>query len=128
MYTAKSILKVAPVFLESPKRIEAMLFLYFVALMIVGLIERNIRRNMKQENIEKLPILPSKMKTKAPTWNNLTNFFRNVHLSVILQRKDILSTSVNGITDLHAQVLQLLEVPESVYRNLKNNWWDFEPA
>jgi transposase len=45
MYTAKSILKVAPVFLESPKRIEAMLF--FVALMIVGLIERNLRKNMK---------------------------------------------------------------------------------
>jgi len=37
MYTAKSILKVAPVFLEKPRRIEAMLFLYFVALMIVGL-------------------------------------------------------------------------------------------
>ena len=128
MYTAKSILKVAPVFLETPKRIEAMLFLYFAALMIVGLIERNIRKNMKQERIETLPILPSNMKTKTPTWNNISNFFRNVHLSIILQHESTISSSVKGVTDLHGQVLQLLDIPERVYRNLKDKWWQFEPA
>jgi len=35
-------LEVAPVFLEKTRRIEAMVFLYFVALMIVSLIERAI--------------------------------------------------------------------------------------
>jgi len=45
-YTKKSILEVAPVFLKSNQRIEAMLFLYFIALMLVSLIERNIRRQM----------------------------------------------------------------------------------
>ena len=128
MYTAKSILKVAPVFLKTPKRIEAMLFLYFVALMIVGLIERNIRKSMKQESIEKLPILPGKMKTGTPTWNNLTNFFRNVHLSIISRQEQILSSSVNGVTDLHGHVLQLLRVPEKVYSNLRDNWWQFGPV
>ncbi|MCG8476193.1 MAG: IS1634 family transposase [Cytophagales bacterium] len=128
MYTAKSILKVAPVFLKTPKRIEAMLFLYFIALMVVGLIERNIRMNMKQANIEKLPILPSKMKTGTPTWNNLSNFFRNVHLSIISRHKTILSSSVNGVTDLHGQVLQLLGIPERVYLDLKDKWWQFKPA
>ncbi len=127
MYTAKSILKVAPVFLESPKRIEAMLFLYFAALMIVGLIERNLRKNMIKEKIDKLPILPSKMKTKTPTWNNLNNFFRNVHLSIISQQKKILSSSVNGMTDLHCNVLRLLGVPDVVYRNVKDRWWLFKP-
>jgi len=128
MYTAKSILKVAPVFLETPKRIEAMLFLYFVALMIVGLIERKIRKNMKQESIENLPILPSKMKTKTPTWNNISNFFKDVHLSIISQKETILSSSAKGVTGLHGQVLQLLGVPEIVYSNLKDKWWHFEPA
>lgn len=128
MYTAKSILKVAPVFLETPKRIEAMLFLYFVGLVIVGLIERNIRNNMKQERIETLPILPNRMKTKTPTWNNISNFFRNVHLSIILQQESIISSSVKGVTDLHGQVLRLLGIPEMVYRNLKDKWWQFEPA
>ena len=38
--TKKSVLNVAPVFLKSPRRIEAMMFLYFIALMLVSLIER----------------------------------------------------------------------------------------
>jgi transposase len=128
MYTAKSILNVAPVFLKSPKRIEAILFLYFAALMIVGLIERNIRKNMKEENIEKLPILPGKMKTKTPTWNNLNNFFRSVHLSLIFEGENNLSSTVKGMTGLHYTILRLLNVPWSVYQNIKDQWWIFEPA
>ena len=46
MYTKKTVLEVAPVFIKKENRIEAMLFLYFVALMIVSLIERKIRMNM----------------------------------------------------------------------------------
>ena len=60
MYTKKSILDVAPVFLKKERRIEAVLLLYFFALIIVSLIERNIRLNMKKQKIEKLPILPQK--------------------------------------------------------------------
>jgi transposase len=39
MYAKKTVLEVAPIFLKKEKRIEAILFLYFVALMIVSLIE-----------------------------------------------------------------------------------------
>lgn len=126
MYTTKSILEVAPVFLKLPKRIEALMFLYFVALMIVSLMERNIRKNMPMENIEKLPILPQSMNTKRPTWNNLNYFFRNVHLSLILMEGKIIKTTVKGMTVLHYQVIQLLEVPLANYRNLIDGWWQFE--
>ena len=40
MYTKKTVLEVDPVFLKKESRIEAILFLYFVALMIVSLIVR----------------------------------------------------------------------------------------
>ena len=36
--------------------------------MIVSLIERNIRKNMAEEKVEKLPILPNGMNSKTPTW------------------------------------------------------------
>ena len=126
MYTAKSILKIAPVFLDSPKRIEAMLFLYFVALMIVGLIERNIRKNMQMQKIEKLPILPTGIKTKTPTWNNIEYFFRNVHLSIVLRNGEIIDSTVKGLTAMHKKILHLLAVPVSVYENIKDHWWSFE--
>jgi transposase len=126
MYTKKTVLEVAPVFLKKEKRIEAILFLYFVALMIVSLIERKIRMNMAKENIEKLPILPQAMNSKKPTWNNIRYFFRNVHYSEILHEGRCIQSMVKGLSDLHKQINRLLEVPSSVYKNLQSSWWQFK--
>ena len=125
MYTKKTVLQVAPVFLKKEKRIEAILFLYFVALMIVSLIERKIRMNMVKANIEKLPILPQAMNSKKPTWNNIKYFFRNAHHSEILQDGVCIQAAVKGLGELHELVLRLLEVPDSAYRNLQGKWWQF---
>ncbi len=125
-YTKKSVLEVAPVFLKNNKRIEAMMFLYFIALMIVSLIERNIRKQMVAEQIENLPILPARMKTKAPTWNNIRYFFRNVHLAFITKDERVLQSTVKGVTKMHHLLLKLLKIPYSVYENLQDGWWNFE--
>ena len=126
MYTAKSILKVAPVFLKKTERIEAMTFLYFIALMIVSLMERNIRKNMAEQKVEKLPILPNGMNTKKPTWNNLNYFFKNVHLSMVEKQDKIIQTVTKGVTQLHENVLKLLCVPPSVYLTIQDRWWLFK--
>ncbi len=126
MYTKKTVLEVAPVFLKKEKRIEAMLFLYFIALMIVSLIERKIRINMINENIEKLPILPQGMNSKKPTWNNIRYFFRNVHYSEIIRNGKCIQAAVKGISALHEQINRLLDLPESVYQNLQGSWWQFK--
>jgi len=126
MYTKKTVLQVAPVFLKKEKRIEAILFLYFVALMIVSLIERKIRMNMAKAKIEKLPILPQAMNSKKPTWNNIRYFFRNVHYSEIIQDGVCIQSMVKGLSDLHKQINRLLDVPSSVYKNLQPSWWQFK--
>ena len=126
MYTKKTVLEVAPVFLKKEKRIEAMLFLFFVALMIVSLIERKIRMNMARESIEKLPILPQGMNSKKPTWNNIRYFFRNVHYSEILRNGKCIQAIVKGFSALHKQINWLLEVPDAVYKTLRGSWWQFK--
>lgn len=125
-YTKKSILEVAPVFLNKPRRIEAMMFLYFIALMIVSLIERNIRREMAIQDIDRLPVLPSGLNTKSPTWNNIRYFFRNVHLALIKKGKVVLQSRVKGVTALHYKLLELLKIPSKVYGKLCDGWWIFE--
>ena len=125
MYTKKTVLEVAPVFLKKEHRIEAMLFLYFVALMIVSLIERRIRMNMAKEKIEKLPILPQGMNTKKPTWNNIRYYFRNVHYSGINKDGTCIQSAVKGLGTLHEQVCLLLEIPSAVYEALHGRWWQF---
>ena len=126
MYTKKTVLEVAPVFLKKEKRIEAVLFLYFVALMIVSLIERKIRMNMARESIEKLPILPQGMNTKKPTWNNIRYFYRNVHYSQIIRDGLCIQAVVKGLTYLHERINRLLEIPDTVYKNLQDSWWRFK--
>jgi len=124
-HTTKSVLEVAPVFLKTPRRIEAMMFLYFIALMLVSLIERKIRGQMQKDNIDSLPIRPSGLKTKTPTWENLQYFFRNVHLTMVIQDERIIATCVKGISPLHALLLRLLKVPRSIYEQLTDRWWLF---
>lgn len=116
--TTKSVLEIAPVFLEKSSRIEAITFLYFVSLMVISLMERAIRKQMAEEAIESLPILPQKMKTTRPTWNNLRYLFRNVHLSQIFIKDRLIKQTLKGLHDIHIEVLRLLGVPVSVYANL----------
>jgi len=126
--TLKSILKVAPIFLNLPHRIEAMLFLYFIALMIVALIEREVRQNMVKEEIEKLPILPQKMSTQAPTWNNIRLFFKKVHFFAQETVQNHYSFLVKGLHCWHFKLLELLKVPKSAYDIQTLNWWKFNPV
>ena len=125
MYTTKSILDVAPVFLKLPHRIEALMFLYFISLMIVSLIERRIRKSLVEEEIESLPILPQKMKTKRPTWNNLKYYYRNVHLVILEENEQVKQLSIKGMSDLHCLIAKLLGVPLENYLQLKDRWWEF---
>lgn len=113
--TTKSVLEIAPVFLKKSSRIEAIMFLYFVSLMVISLMERAIRRQMAEDSIENLPILPQKMKTSKPTWNNLKYLFRNIHLSRIFIKDRCVKQMVKGLHDVHIEVLRLLGVPPSAY-------------
>ena len=52
----KTVHEIAPVFLKNPGRIEALFTLYFLALLVQALIERELRLAMKREKIMDLPI------------------------------------------------------------------------
>lgn len=105
---------------------KAITFLYFIALMIVSLIERNIRQQMKELEIESLPILPTGLKCKSPTWNNIRYFFRSIYLAIIVDGASVINEKVKGITELHKKLLRLLKVPISKYTNLTDYWWEFK--
>lgn len=74
----KSVYNVAPVFLKNPERIEALLFLYFVALLIDGLIERQVRNAMKDNKLASIPIYPEDRACRRPTADKIYDLFRDV--------------------------------------------------
>lgn len=94
--------------------------------MIVSLIERNIRQQMAKLDIERLPIRPTGLNCKKPTWNNICYFFRNVYLVMIASKTKIMSSIIKGVTPLHKLLLDLLIVPETKYSDLKDYWWEYD--
>lgn len=121
----KSVLEVAPVFLKKPERIEAMLFLYIIALMLIALIERRIRKNMVEQKIIDLPILPQGMKTKKPTWSNIKFCFNSIiMLSFLLTNQEDWQRQIKGLGKNQRRVLELLDVKESNYQKMSPLWWE----
>ncbi|HEY6847296.1 MAG TPA: IS1634 family transposase [Terracidiphilus sp.] len=74
----KSVLGVRPVLLKSHLRIEAFLFLYFLALMTEALIERDFRDRMRKLDINKLPLYPEERPCAAPTTERLFELFADL--------------------------------------------------
>jgi len=125
--THKSVLEVAPVFLKIPHRIEAMMFLYFIALMLVSLIERRLRRGMKEENTASLPLRPDRSHTKKPTWRTIRDTMEGIHLIRIEQSGRVIQQQVKGLDKLRRNILKLLKVPIEAYTHLSDRWWEFVP-
>lgn len=105
----KTVYEVAPVFLKNPQRIEALLFLYFLALLVSSLIERQIRQQMKNKELPSIPIYPEQRACRKPTADKLFDLFRDVRLQTV---------KINGskqqiqddLTDIQKLVLTLLDI------------------
>lgn len=74
----KSVLQVRPMMLKNHLRIEAFLFLYFLALLTEALIEREARQRMHELNIKKLPLYPEERPCTAPTTERLFELFEDL--------------------------------------------------
>jgi transposase len=80
----KSVLEIMPVLLKSHSRIEALLFLYFLALLVHALIELRIRRQMAAKAISDLPLYPEERACKRPTAHRVLRLFDDVRCHWLL--------------------------------------------
>jgi transposase len=62
----KTVHEVAPVLLKNEGRVEALFFLYFLALLAQALLERELRRAMRGAGIRELPLYLSSSRCGAP--------------------------------------------------------------
>lgn len=111
----KTVHEIAPVLLHNEGRIEALFFLYFLALLVQGLIEREIRLAMKREGIEELPLYPEERESKAPTTEQVLGLFSLAQSHALLERGQVVRTFSFEMTALQRQVLRLLGVPVRAY-------------
>ncbi len=112
----KTVHEIAPVCLKNEGRIEALFTLYFLALLVQALIERELRLAMKREKIEELPLYPEQRQCKHPTTEQILRLFSLAERHTLLSEGHPVQVFYPELTDLQRQVLTLLSVPHQAFR------------
>jgi transposase len=104
---------VAPVFLKEVSRIQALLCVYFFALLVESLLERELRRAMGREGIESLPLYPEGRACHCPTARRVIDLFEDVQRHELVAGKRPAVVFTTELTRLQRQVLRLLGMPKA---------------
>ena len=109
--------EITPVLLKNEARIEALFCLYFLALLVQALIEREVRRAMHREGIRELPLYPEERCSRRPTATQIFRLFSAVERHVLVSGETVIRIFEPELTDLRKQILRLLDMSERAYRS-----------
>ncbi len=111
----KTDFEVAPVYLKAVHRIQALLCLYFFALLAEALLERRLRQAMQRDQIEALPLYPEGRACRWPTARRLIDLFETVQRHTLVYRTRPAKVLVTELTRLQRKLLKLLGVSATDY-------------
>jgi hypothetical protein len=105
------------VFLKDEGRIEALFTLYFLALLVQALIERELRLALKREHIDELPLYPEQRQCRRPTTEPILRLFSLAERHKLLEGAHTVQVFDVPLTNLQRQILTLLAVSEQAFRS-----------
>lgn len=111
----KSEYGVAPIFLKTPRRVVALLHVYFVAIMLSALLERQVRSAMRRHGLEKISILPEGRATATPTTPRILEHFADVSWHAFREGDRSIQFPVE-LTPVASVLLGLADVPRELYK------------
>jgi transposase len=111
----KSTLEVAPIWLKKNTRIEALMFLEFVAQMVAALIERALRQKMTEKKIDLLCSLPEGRASKTPTIEQVLRLFEHQTKHALYDGDRLIKQFADHLTPVQSQILELLSLPSAAY-------------
>jgi len=111
----KSVHHVAPTLFKRVERVEAIMLLFFLALILQAVIERDVRRKMKASNIDALSIYPEHRLAYHPTTAKIFERFQDISNYRVVNDNRVIKVYRDEITDLHKEILALLGMTEKDY-------------
>ncbi|TFH46195.1 MAG: IS1634 family transposase [Lysobacterales bacterium] len=111
----KTVHEIAPVLLKNEGRVEALFFLYFIALLVQALIERQLRGAMDRKHIDELPLYPEDRSCHRPTILQILRLFNLPERHALLNDGKLVPAFPPQLTQIQNQVIGLLGVPTSAY-------------
>jgi transposase len=101
---------VAPVFLKEVSRIQALLCVYFLALLVESLLERELRRAMEREGIDSVPLDPEGRACRRPTARKVIDLFEDVQRHELSAGRRPAVVFTTKLSRLQRRVLRLLNM------------------
>lgn len=113
----KSIHEIAPLYFKKINRIEAIMLLYFVALLIQSLVEKLMREAMKQNKLESVPLFPEDRPSHSPTASLLMYNFGNLTAHRLIDSKTgvVAKRFRDSFSEKQRLILELLGITESEF-------------
>jgi transposase len=106
---------VAPVYLKEVSRIQGLLGVYFLALLVQTLLEREVRRAMKDRQIEHLPLYAEERPCRWPTARKLLDLFEPVQRHELNMAQAPPERLITELSPLQRSILSLLAIPAVSY-------------
>ena len=113
----KSVHMVAPVLFKKTERAEAMMFLFFMALILQAVIERKVRRSMKAKEIEAIAVYPEHRLAYHPTTAKIFDRFHDTSVYRVMSGGELITEYRDELTSIQKEILDLLEMTEEDYWN-----------
>lgn len=114
----KNILETTPVYLKNIGRLEALLFLEFIALMVHALLERQLRKQMVNQAIETIPLYPEARACKAPTAERLIELFEPIQAHRLKKGQGLVQIFPPELSDFQKEMVSMAGPGPDVYDHL----------
>lgn len=111
----KTDFEIAPVYLKTRRRIEALFCVYFFALLVQALLERELRRAMAKNEIRELPLYPEGRACRAPTTRRIVDVFESIQRHKLTTGDGASEMFVTKLTPVQVKVVELLGLSASTY-------------
>ena len=112
---SKSGYKLEPIYLQTPDRIEAYLFLFKTALQILVLMERTARTKIAERDRGLDNFMPNKKDVRNPGTGYMLAMFEFIVCGIITLSDGSKQLFVSKLTETQKDILSVLDVPEKCY-------------
>jgi len=113
----KSVHRAAPLLFKKIQRVEANLFIFFVALLIQALLERELRKKLHERGAPPLKLYPEDRDAPHPTTSQLFKTFDRLSTYTITQEGRLCEEYHDELNQTHRAVLSLLDITEEEFWN-----------
>ena len=105
----------APTLFKKVERVEAMMFLFFMALVLQAVLEREVRHAMIEQTIDSIPVYPEHRLSAHPTTARIVDRFQDISLYRLFYKGNLAKQYEDELTPLQRKVLKLVGMSEDNY-------------